>query len=348
VKLIVTSGSGHAWTEDDNDNMPSISKELQDVDKLNKDGSNWRIFEAQILIGTKALNMDQYLTTEPTDPTGDADKIATHKATRGQLLNAIVQKLPSDVFIRHVKDDTPHKLLTSLKAKYGAVNIAATAAIEARMFSLRCKTDGNMRNYISKMLELKGQLTEAGTDTNISDTCFRDAILPGTCSAGPSYVVIVESLIMTYTVLGQTSLLTSGVVITVLRVAYDSSTAVKRDDNNKGGAHANSAAPQHNNQRGRGRGHGRGRGNGSTQCGGGHQNNNLNRKCYNCQGIGHLSSDCPLPKRERSQQANLATPKKAKDSKKPADATTGTAAAAGLAQAQDTTSSTTAWTAVAG
>jgi hypothetical protein len=44
----------------------------------------------------------------------------------------------------------------------------------------------------------------------------------------------------------------------------------------------------------------------------------------------------------------LATPKKAKDSKKPADATTGTAAAAGSAQAQDNASSATAWTAVAG
>jgi hypothetical protein len=116
VALIVTS-SGLLWTEDDDDDMPSISKELQDIDKLNKDGSNWRIFEARILIGAKALNIDEYLTSEPTDPTNDADKLATHKATRGQLLNAIVQKLPSDVFIRHVKDDTPHKLWTAASAQ---------------------------------------------------------------------------------------------------------------------------------------------------------------------------------------------------------------------------------------
>jgi hypothetical protein len=41
-------------------------------------------------------------------------------------------------------------------------------------------------------------------------------------------------------------------------------------------------------------------------------------------------------------------PKKAKDSKKPADVTTGNAAVAGSAQAQDNASSATAWTAVAG
>jgi hypothetical protein len=204
------------------------------------------------------LNIDQYLTSEPTDPTGNADKLATHKATHGQLLNTIVQKLPSDVFIRHVKDNTPNKLWTSLKAEYSAVNIAATAAIEARMFSLRCKTNGNMRNYISKMLELKGQLAKAGTDTDISNTRFRNTILTGARLAGPSYVVIVESLIMTYTALGQTLLLTSGVVIMALRAAYNSSTAVKKDNNNKGSVHANSTAPQHNSQCRRSWGRGRG------------------------------------------------------------------------------------------
>jgi hypothetical protein len=200
VKLIVTSGSGRAWTKDNNNGMPSISKELQDVDKLSKDGLNWQIFKARILISAKALNIDQYLTLEPTDLTGNADKLTTHKATRGQLLNAIVQKLPSDVFIWHVKDDTPNKLWTLLKAKYSAVNIATTAAIKAHMFSLHYKTNGNMRNYISKMLVLKGQLAKAGTEANISNTCFRNTILTGACSAGLSYVLIVESLIMTYTV----------------------------------------------------------------------------------------------------------------------------------------------------
>jgi hypothetical protein len=169
-----------------------------------------------------------------------------------------MQKLPSNVFIQHVKDNTPNKLWTLLKAEYGAFNIAATAAIKARMFSLRCKTNSNMRNYNSKMLELKGQLAEAGTDADISDTRFRDAILTGARSAGPSYVAIVELLIMTYMALGQTLSLTSGVVIMALRAAYNSSTAVKKDNNNKGGAHVNSAAPQHNNQRGCSWGRGRG------------------------------------------------------------------------------------------
>jgi hypothetical protein len=68
VKLIVTSGSGRTWTEDNDNNMPSLSKELQDVDKPSKDRLNWRIFEARILIGAKALNIDQYLTSEQTNP----------------------------------------------------------------------------------------------------------------------------------------------------------------------------------------------------------------------------------------------------------------------------------------
>jgi hypothetical protein len=36
------------WTVDDNNDMPSISKEFQDIDKLRANGSNWRIFETRI------------------------------------------------------------------------------------------------------------------------------------------------------------------------------------------------------------------------------------------------------------------------------------------------------------
>jgi hypothetical protein len=63
--------------------------------------------------------------TEVKDLT-DADKLAKHKAVQGQLLNAIVQKLPSNVFMRHLKDKTPYTLWQGLKVEFGLVSIAAT------------------------------------------------------------------------------------------------------------------------------------------------------------------------------------------------------------------------------
>jgi hypothetical protein len=181
----------------------------------------------------------EYLNSKLSNPT-DTKKLATHKAVKGQLLNAIVQKLPAEVFLRHVKDNTPYKLWTKLKKEFGTVNIAALAAIKLQMFSLQCKPNGNMRKYLLRMLELKQQLAEAGTDANISNRRFCNATLTGAQSAGPSYVAIAESLILTYTATSKEADLTAMVVIMLLRTAYNSMRALWGNDSNSS-AQANAA-----------------------------------------------------------------------------------------------------------
>jgi hypothetical protein len=334
------------WTDDDDDDMPSISKELQDIEKLKSGGDNWRLFRTRVIIACRALNIHEHLENEVTAPS-DADALKTHNAVKGQLLNAIVQKLPSDVLMRHAEEDQPHKLWKALATEFGIVSIASTAGIESKMFALRCKPDGDMRKYITEMLELKQQLAEAGADADISDRRFRDALITGARGAGPSYVAIIESMMMSYTIGGKEADFTSAVVIASLRSAYDSLRALKNSSLQSNSAQANSAQSGKKPSRGRGGG----RGGRSGHRGGSQQSNGQDgsRKCYNCNGRGHLSRDCPSPRKD-SQQANGASSdnKKKKAGKQSSNMAAGNAAAARSAQIEEIASAADAWSASAG
>jgi hypothetical protein len=158
--LAVTTAT--PWTVDDDNDMPSISKEFQDIDKLRADGSNWRIFETRITFAARAMSLEPVLKAETAWNKTDAEKRLEQEQAAAQLVNAIVQKLPDALLRKYMKYSRPDQVWTALKVEFGKVSIAATAAIEAQMFALTCKPNGNMQKYIDRMLEYDQQLSEAG------------------------------------------------------------------------------------------------------------------------------------------------------------------------------------------
>jgi hypothetical protein len=201
------------WYDDNDDNMPSISKEFQDIEKMSEDGKNWTIFAARVKFATIAMDVKSLLTADvPADADADTQKAAA------QLLNAIIQKLPNSLMIKYIDEEKPRVLWSGLEAEFRKANIAQVANIEARMFGR--KSGRNVRQYIDEMLADEGELARAGT--KIDKKHFCDAIIVGARHAGTHYITVIESLIDTYEVNGNPDNLTSIILITKLWSTYDS------------------------------------------------------------------------------------------------------------------------------
>jgi hypothetical protein len=184
----------HGDSDDDND-MPSILKEFQDIPKLEADGKGWRLFEARCTFAARSLRLGPVLEKE-TVWSSDNDKKIKQENAATQLLNAIVQKLPGPLLCKYMTVQQPHELWAGLKSEFGQANVATTAAIEAQMFGLSCAPKGNMRTYLDTMLEYQQQLIEA--DSSLTDERFQDTIIVGARSAGPAYIAIIEALVQSY------------------------------------------------------------------------------------------------------------------------------------------------------
>jgi hypothetical protein len=234
------------WYDDNNDDMPSISKEFQDIEKLSEDGKNWTVFAARVKFAAIAMDVKELLTANvPENADADMQKAAA------QLLNAIIQKLPNLLMIKYIDEEKPYVLWSGLEVEFGKANIAQVANIEARMFG--CKYGHNVHQYIDEMLADEGELARAGT--KIDKKRFCDAIIVGARHAGTHYIAVIESLINAYKVNGNPNDLTSTILITKLRSTYDS---IQATSHSSSSTQANYASRGQNNLRGRGNGRGRG------------------------------------------------------------------------------------------
>jgi hypothetical protein len=325
---------------DDDDYMPSVSKEFQDIEKLKDDGSNWRIFEARVIFAAKAMTIEKHLDKTPPTPPTDAEKLKEHNDASRQLLNAIIQKLPNTILTKHLNHDEPNKLWTALKAEFGTHTIAGTASIKAQMFALACSDNGNMRKYIDKMLDFYQQLVDAGS--KMEDTRLQDAIIVGARAGGSTYVAVIEAISTSYTAAGKTSKLTSTLFIQSLRSTYDGLQANKirpKTSTAANWAQSGSRDNSRGDSRGRGRSGNRGRGGPQRNDRANGQSSNKpahELRCNRCGGLGHWRDACPSPGSVQDHvcKANAAEsqpPRPKKDGKKtssqaaaPATATTAT------------------------
>jgi hypothetical protein len=313
------------WYDNNDNDMPSISKEFQDIEKLAEDGKNWTVFAARVKFAAIAMDIKELLTADVPE-NADAD---TQKAA-AQLLNAIIQKLPNSLMVKYINEEKPYILWSGLEVEFGTANITQVANIEVHMFSR--KSGRNVRQYIDNMLADEGELACAGT--KIDKKCFRDAIIVGARHAGTHYIAVIESLINAYEVNSNPDDLTSIILITKLRSTYDS---IQATSHSSSSTQANYASRGQNNSHSQGNGHRRGRGGGRNgQCnndidsrktdGNSDGKHSKNMTCFTCGGKGHRSSECPLnstPSMERNgnrpkcDQANMAnsTTSKKKDKK---------------------------------
>jgi transposase InsO family protein len=307
------------WYDDDDDDMPSISKEFQDIEKLAEDGKNWTVFAARVKFAAIAMDVKELLTADVPE---NAD-VDTMKAA-AQLLNAIIQKLPNSLMIKYIDEEKPYILWSGLEVEFSKPNITQVANIEAHMFGR--KSGHNVRQYIDEMLADEGELACAGTKINKKH--FRDAIIVSAQHAGTHYIAVLESLINAYEVNRNPDNLTSTILITKLRSTYDS---IQATSHSSSSTQANYASRGQNNSRGQGNGRGRGRGGGrngqrntdSKQADGNTDGkHSKNMTCFTCGGKGHRSSECPSnstpgmernsnrPKRNQANTADSTTSKK--------------------------------------
>jgi hypothetical protein len=232
------------WYNDDDDDMPSISKEFQDIEKLVEDGKNWTVFATRIKFAAIAMDVKDLFTADVPADANDDTKKAVH-----QLLNTIIQKLPNLLMIKYIDKEAPHVLWQGLKVEFGKANITQVANIKACMFG--CKSGCNVRQYINNMLADQGELAHTGTKINKKRFC--DAIIVGAQHAGTHYIAVIESLINAYEVNGKPNDLTLIILIMKLRSTYDSIQAMSHSSSS---TQANYASRGQNNSCSRGNGHG--------------------------------------------------------------------------------------------
>jgi hypothetical protein len=214
------------WLVDDDNDMPSILKEFQDIPKLEALGKNWKIFKSHVELAAEAMSIEDHLSSKVTEPT-DATEKKEWKATRAQLRNAVTQKLPDIVLTKHIGEGTPCKLWAALKKEFGTVNIVHVTQIEAAMASAKCSDGGNIHNYFTTMIGYKMQLDKAGGDAKLSDKHFHDAIIVGAHSAGPAYISVIESLVTSYTAARKEADLKSELFMSHLQDAYNAQQALQ-------------------------------------------------------------------------------------------------------------------------
>lgn len=280
--------------------MVDIFKAFQDVPKLQKDGSNYRIWVERVNFTAMGCGVKAYLTSP-----APADKENESNA----LLAALMSKLPDAIFITLKSRTQPRMVMEGLKTRFGQHTAITEAHAEERLFSLKC-TDGSPKSvqaHLDELLTLKDEL--AVVSITISDKTFTNAIISSMPGAYKSVILSHQAAIRIHNTINPSSTETMqpDQLISLLRAEAQSHAILSPSKSKKEeSAHfAGSSRGRFKKDKGKPKGDK------------GKDRDDSNVTCYKCQGKGHRANVCPSKgKAPRSKdQANVAKDAKKKDDK---------------------------------
>lgn len=302
----------------------NVNKNFDSVDKLANNAGNYRIWIARIKGAIKASRGRALITAAP-----DAESMTLND----EIVNAICGKLPNSIYTKVMHLDNTHELLAALDRDYNIVTHTVEAVTEAQLYTLKCTNDRDINGHLDKMLEVRDKIAEFGRQ--ITNETFINAISASIPEAYRDIIAITKQSInqsnqSTGTQINalraalalvpdfpeanlpafEPRFLTSTEVINALRQKAASKAAVS-GTTRKHDRQEKEKEEQANWVKGKGGKKDWGKGKGKKGWGKGKRNDDSkgkseDRKCYNCQGYGHYSKQCPSPKRKQKDSANEA------------------------------------------
>lgn len=282
--------------------MVDIAKIFAPLPKLNADGSNYREWYNRVRIMARACAGIARLSPPPAATVLTADE----ESVDNQMMAAICATLPKVAFNKVMTKDHTYEVMAILKADYDIQTSTVQTVTLQDISTKKCTKDAEIDKHLDWMIDARGRLEESGMIIpdnqfiNILEgsvpRAYRDALEARRSSIGDTNKALAN-------VVGHVDLdFTVAEAISIIRSRSKSEQVIKKSEKKEEQANYVSTGGKRP-FRGRGRG-GRGGGRGDRGDRNSEENKGKSSKqliCYNCEGKGHISKQCPSKRMSRNR-----------------------------------------------